>query len=172
MIQSNKTLYILVGARGAGKSHVGTLIEKEFGVPFLNVEPFFIAVNPEGNAEDGDAFVRAWHNVSREIASILSNHTAVTVESIGIFDSYFDFVENMKALYTVVTIFVETDKGLCDERVFARDCGAHVPATQESLNAYYQMLKKTNARHDLIIQNNDCDEDLLIKQLEPLFGPA
>ena len=35
---SNKTVFILIGQNGREKSHVGTIVEKYFGIPFLNVD--------------------------------------------------------------------------------------------------------------------------------------
>jgi adenylate kinase family enzyme len=38
-----KTVIILVGPKGSGKSFVGTLISKELGIPFVRVEPIYLA---------------------------------------------------------------------------------------------------------------------------------
>ncbi len=35
---SNKTVFVLIGPKESGKSHVGTVLEKYFGIPFLNVD--------------------------------------------------------------------------------------------------------------------------------------
>lgn len=44
-----KTVYLLIGPKGSGKSYIGNLIENELGIKFLNVEEFFIDLleNPD-----------------------------------------------------------------------------------------------------------------------------
>src|ERR1035437_2513108 len=37
------TLLILVGPKGSGKTHIGTVIARHLGVRFLRVEPIFLA---------------------------------------------------------------------------------------------------------------------------------
>ncbi|EOZ98800.1 hypothetical protein A33Q_1454 [Indibacter alkaliphilus LW1] len=34
----SKIIYLLIGQKGSGKSFIGTLMEKEFGIKFIRVE--------------------------------------------------------------------------------------------------------------------------------------
>ena len=59
-----KRVLVLVGPKGAGKSTIGAVIERELGVPFVRVEPVFLAVlealgrlTPMAN---GEASRRCW----------------------------------------------------------------------------------------------------------------
>lgn len=35
-------IFVLVGPKGSGKSHIGDLISRKLGIPFLRVEPIFL----------------------------------------------------------------------------------------------------------------------------------
>ena len=46
----NKTIYMLIGPKGSGKTHVGTLINNNTNIKFLRVESIWLTVQP---GEDG-----------------------------------------------------------------------------------------------------------------------
>ncbi|WP_445637409.1 hypothetical protein NSTC745_02522 [Nostoc sp. DSM 114161] len=37
-----KTLFILIGAKGAGKTYIGTLVNAHTAIKFLSVEPIWV----------------------------------------------------------------------------------------------------------------------------------
>jgi len=45
-----KTLFMLVGPKGSGKTHIGTLVNQHTDIVFLRVEPIWLGLKP---AEDG-----------------------------------------------------------------------------------------------------------------------
>ena len=45
-----KTLYMLIGPKGSGKTYIGTLVENETDISFLRVENIWLKLSPE---EDG-----------------------------------------------------------------------------------------------------------------------
>ncbi|BBD66524.1 hypothetical protein NIES4072_62060 [Nostoc commune NIES-4072] len=66
-----KTLFILVGPKGAGKTHIGTLVNAQMAIKFLPVEPIWIDYLQNG-AEDRDG----WDIVEEEIDRLFeSNNT-------------------------------------------------------------------------------------------------
>lgn len=46
--QNNKTIYLLLGLKGSGKSYIGALIEEEYGVRFIRVEDWVLKIKREG----------------------------------------------------------------------------------------------------------------------------
>jgi shikimate kinase len=48
-----KTLFILVSPKGAGKTHIGTLVNAQMSIKFLPVEPIWIDYLKNG-AKDRD----------------------------------------------------------------------------------------------------------------------
>ena len=41
-------VYVLVGPKGSGKSYVGRLLEREFGIEFLSIEEIFVKLQRKG----------------------------------------------------------------------------------------------------------------------------
>jgi shikimate kinase len=70
----NKTVVMLIGPKGSGKTHIGTVLEKRKGIKFLRVEPIWLRLS-EG--EDG------WFAVERQIANCFSYSNLVVIESLG-----------------------------------------------------------------------------------------
>lgn len=68
------TLVVLVGPKGSGKTHIGTVLEARLGGRFIRVEPVFKALNNRP-----EAFVE----VEREIRAALAEVPVVAVEPTG-----------------------------------------------------------------------------------------
>jgi shikimate kinase len=45
-----KLLYLLIGPKGSGKSHIGALVSQHTDIYFLRVEPIWLSLQP---GEDG-----------------------------------------------------------------------------------------------------------------------
>ena len=58
---SNKTVFILIGPKGSGKSHVGTVIEKYFGIHFLNVDQLGLENIPKSKLLGEDLIKEGFH---------------------------------------------------------------------------------------------------------------
>jgi hypothetical protein len=57
----NKTLYMLIGPKGSGKTYIGSRIEQLTGLKFLRVEPLWLGL---AEGEDG------WDRVECEIDAL------------------------------------------------------------------------------------------------------
>lgn len=51
---SDRTIYLLIGPKGSGKTHIGTVLNTHFGMHFVRVENWAKAVRRE-RAEDDTA---------------------------------------------------------------------------------------------------------------------
>ena len=69
-----KTLYILIGPKGSGKTHIGSRIEELTSIKFLRVEPLWLQL---AEGEDG------WGRVEREIDALFTQHDKLVIESLG-----------------------------------------------------------------------------------------
>lgn len=70
------TLLVLIGPKGSGKTHVGTVIEARLEeVRFIRVEPIFAALNDQ---------VEAFVEVDQQIRDSLAEVPVVAIESTGI----------------------------------------------------------------------------------------
>ena len=73
---ASRSVLVLVGPKGSGKTYVGALINKEPGVRFLRVEPIFLEnmhnSHPTGTAPDEEGYSK----VIGEIDAVLSCDSA------------------------------------------------------------------------------------------------
>ena len=69
-----RILYMLIGPKGAGKTHIGALVDQRTDITFLRVEPIWLSLQP---GEDG------WKKVELSIDRMFETHAKVMVESLG-----------------------------------------------------------------------------------------
>jgi replication-associated recombination protein RarA len=50
MVKVNQVLYLLIGPKGSGKTHIGTLVNQHTEIAFISVEPMWLSLEPD---EDG-----------------------------------------------------------------------------------------------------------------------
>ena len=85
-----KTLCILIGPKGSGKTYIGGCIEKLTGIKFLRVEPLWLQL---AEGEDG------WSRVEREIDTLFIQHDKVIIESLGAGEGFNRMYASLKSKY-------------------------------------------------------------------------
>ena len=117
MNAGDKTVYVLIGPKGAGKSTLGRLLEERRGVRFLDVEAIFLAL-PEAEervaATGGDC--------SLEL-------TGASPFTEGLLD-------RLRAGYRTRVVRVAAPLDECQRRVRSR-AGSHLPASDELVERVY-----------------------------------
>jgi shikimate kinase len=125
-------LLVLLGPKGAGKSHAGTVIERELGVDFFRVEPVFVAAAREpggsGPASWAEGFRRVEEEIDRRFAL---GARAVAIESTGASDLFPPFLARQRAARDVRILRIEAPLEVCLERVRSRDARDHLPASDD-----------------------------------------
>ncbi|MFH1770140.1 MAG: AAA family ATPase [archaeon] len=154
-----KTIYLLIGPKGSGKSYIGNLIEKELGISFLNVEPFFMRSEEEANNLDEEFFEQAWKKVEEEI----EKYDKVILESIGTFDSFKEFLKELEDSYDVKLIKVKSPLDLCIKRIRDRDKEVHVPMSKETIEKINELAMKEKYSFNLVINNEKASDEEIVK---------
>lgn len=149
-----KTLYILIGPKGSGKTYIGGRIEKLIGIKFLQVEPLWL------NLAEGE---NGWLKVERTIDELFTQHDKVVIESLGAGKEFNGMHVSLKVKYLVKLIKVETDLEECLRRVQNRDDAYHLPVPDEKVREYNRIAASVQHPWDAIIDNNGpaTDEDIL-----------
>ena len=150
----SKTLHILIGPKGSGKTYIGGKIEHLTGIKFLRVEPLWLQLT---GGEDG------WDRVKHEIDELFRQHAKMVIESLGAGEGFNRMYASLKEKYKVKLIKVETDLDECLQRVKNRDCVAHIPASDEKVREYNRIAANVSHPWDAIIDNNGpaTDEEIL-----------
>ena len=150
----NKTLYMLIGPKGSGKTYIGSRIEQLTGLKFLRVEPLWLGL---AEGEDG------WDRVEREIDALFLQHDKVIIESLGAGEGFNCMYASLKDKYHVKLIKVEADLDECLRRVRDRDNADHIPVSDERVREYNRIAASIEHPWDAILDNNGpaTDEEIL-----------
>jgi len=149
-----KTLYILIGPKGSGKTYIGGRIEKLTGIKFLSVEPLWL------NLSEGE---NGWLKVEQTIDELFTQYDKVVIESLGAGEGFNGIFASLKEKYQVKLIKVETDLEECLRRVRSRNNANHIPVSNEKVRGYNRIASKVRYSWDAIINNNGpaTDEEIL-----------
>ncbi len=161
------TIYLLIGPKGSGKSHIGELISKKHKFLFINVEPFFITAKNGRDDLDEKYFEDAWELVKNEIQEKSKENENIILESLGTFTPFKEFLADLKNTYDVKLINISASKELCKQRIKGRDAASHLHMSDELIDELYALSVKETYDYDFCIQNeNLSDENILARFLD------
>jgi shikimate kinase len=152
-----KTLFILIGPKGSGKTYIGTLVNARLDIKFLRVEPIWIEHLKYG-AKDRDG----WAVVEAEIDRLFETHDKVMIESLGAGEGFIKFHQSLQRKYPIKLIKVETALDRCLERVRNRDSTDHIPISDDKVEEYNQIAAQVSYQWDQIIDNTALASDVEI----------
>jgi len=165
-----KTVFILIGLKGSGKTYAGKLLSERLAIPFLRVEDIFLKLRSNNPLEDQNYITRGYENVEKEIRSLLNGFDELTIESTGIAIQFREMISNLKKDYDVKLIKIDTDPELCIKRVKSRNRSGHIPVSDEMLIEINKLSESISYDYDLIFKNNNKTDDELIFEFIKAFG--
>ena len=107
-MSNQKTLFMLIGPKGSGKTHIGTLVSQHTDIVFLRVERIWLSLNA---GEDG------WKKVETLIDAMFQKQDKVMIESLGIGEGFVEFHASLAEKYPIKMIRVYADLATCFTRV-------------------------------------------------------
>ena len=140
-----KTLYMLIGPKGSGKTYIGTLLEKETGLSFLRVEPIWLSLQPDENG---------WKKVEQSIDQKFEDCDNLIIENLGAGDEFHTFLNSLKKKYQIRMIKISADLDLCLERVKNRSNKNHIPVSDAKVEEYNKIASRVIFSWSLEINNN------------------
>jgi len=149
-MSNHQTLFMLIGPKGSGKTHIGTLVHQHTDIVFLRVELIWISLQP---GEDG------WKKVETEIDALFQKHEKVMVESLGIGEGFNQFHASLAEKYSIRMIRVYADLETCFNRVKTRNNAEHIPVSDNRVTEFNQLASAVTFDWDLEIYNNDLTPD-------------
>lgn len=144
-----KTLFILIGPKGAGKTYIGQRIAAQTPIYFLAVEPIWLAYLAQP-----DPTQSGWDLVAARIEALFAHHDRVMIESLGAGPEFAQFYHTLQQQYAVQLIKVEANLITCAARVRDRDQTAQIPVTEEEVWAYNKIAAQVQYNWDQTINNN------------------
>ena len=121
---NQKTLYMLIGPKGSGKTHIGTLVNQRTDILFLRVESIWLNLQP---GEDG------WKKVEAFIDVMFQAHNKVMIESLGIGEGFGRFHASLAKKYSIKMIRIHADLETCFTRVKNRNNAEHIAVSDDKV---------------------------------------
>ena len=157
-----KTVYVLIGPKGTGKTYIGSILEKEIGIKFLPVEKLGLE-NIKKSRLTGDELIKeGFHQEEAAIDEIFQNNNAVSFESTGVHPYLQNILSNLRAKYNVKLIKIYTPLEKCYERIKYRDQSLQIPVSDELLKRINEGAVNVAFNWDLEIDNS---AELNIKEI-------
>lgn len=158
-----KTINILLGPKGSGKTFIGQLLQEKLGIYFLKVENIFIRIKQDRDYLNSDYIKEGFNAVEREIARILETEDELTIESTGAAPQFDEMVGNLKRRFCVRLIKVTADLDRCIERVKTRDKAAHIDVSDEHVMVINTLSVAKKFDVDFEIENNASTEEQIVQ---------
>lgn len=159
-----KILCLLVGPKGAGKTHIGTELQKQEILHFFSVEPVWVGELKKNTSHDQINEI-----IIQEIHKLFKLYDILCIEALGIGQQYHQLTTEMMAHYKVVYIRVQTNLDLCIQRIQSRDQSVHINVPLEQIRMYNEMVQNTKFDWDLIVNNTDTPIENIIYDIEHLL---
>ena len=149
-MSNQKTLFMLIGPKGSGKTHIGTLVNRHTDIVFLRVEPVWLGLKP---GEDG------WEKVEAVIDTMFQTHNKVMIESLGIGEGFSEFYVALTKKYFIKMIRVYADLETCFTRVKKRNNVEHIAVSDDKVTEFNKIAVTVTYDWNLEINNNDLASD-------------
>lgn len=160
VMPNQKILFMLIGPKGSGKTHIGTIVNQQTDIIFLHVEPIWLALK---TGEDG------WEKVEENIDAMFQKHDKIMIESLGVGEGFDKFHASLAQKYPTKMIRVYADLETCFTRVKNRDNAEHIPVSDDRVAEFNQIAAAVTYDWDIEIDNNDLASDAdIIKTIQSI----
>lgn len=165
----DKIIILLVGPKGAGKTHIGMDLARMFDADFLRVEKIWQDMSPDKMEFDSPAFMA--EGIRRTLVAVserLARHNAIILESSGAFDLFPDYLTALRAMGRVCLVSVRAPIDQCLLRIRTRDQSLHVPVPEDDIVKLNQRSERTEMEWDIVISNHPF---ISSDELKKIFSP-
>ena len=162
-----KTVYVLIGPKGSGKTYIGSLLEKESGLKFLSVEKLGLENIPKSKLIGNERIKESFHQEEAAIDEILQYHNAVSFESTGVHPYLQNILASLRTKYNVKLVKIYTPLETCYERIKHRDPNTQIPVSDDLLKDINEKAANVIFNWDIELDNS---EKLTIKEIILAFS--
>lgn len=156
-----KRIFLLIGPKGSGKSHIGMIFQKEFGIDFIRVENWVKDIKQERKVDDEKYIEEAFSLIESGINKEIKNRNSLVFESTGITKYFDDMLFRLQKKYKTILIKVDADDNICLNRVKSRDGSIHINVSDHDVRIINNTAKSKVFDFDFIIDNNNKTYDQL-----------
>ena len=145
-----KTLFMLIGPKGSGKTHIGTLIDQHTDIAFLRVEPIWLSLKPDENG---------WEKVEAAIDAMFQKCNKVMIESLGVGEAFSKFYASLAGKYSIKMIRVYASLETCFTRVKTRNNVEHIAVSDDKVREFNKIAAVVTYNWNLEINNDELASD-------------
>lgn len=149
-----KRVFILVGPKGSGKTHIGSLLEKEIGLKFLSVEKLGLENIPKSKLTGYELEKEGFHHEEKAIDRILTEEDAMSFEATGSSEYFYTVLGRLRAKYEVKLVKVFSPLETCYRRIEQRGTANHIPVSEERIKTINEKAAKVDLNWALTIDNS------------------
>lgn len=166
---NQKVIILLIGQKGSGKSFIGTIIDKHFGVRFIRVEDWAKKIKQE-RAVDNEVYLKqVFEEIETGIRKCLNETDKLVFESTGLTEHFNRMLLSLRKDFRVTTIGINADSNLCLNRVKSRDQTNHINISDDQVNMINEKVRSQDFKSDFSISNQNKSEAEIVKELESIF---
>ncbi len=166
----SKRIYLLIGAKGSGKSFIGTLIDKHFGIRFVRVEDWVKTLKRNDSLIDDNYLEQVFRTIEAGIRSELLTSDQLVFESTGLTQYFDQMLKSLQGDFQIVTIGVQADLETCLKRVKKRDQSIHIDFSDKEVNEINLAVLNANRQTDFEIDNRDMTETDLLSAFQAILN--
>lgn len=155
----------MIGQKGSGKSFIGTIFEKEFGIRFLRVEDWAKEIKRGREIDDETYLSQVFEAIEAGVRDSLESADEIVFESTGLTQYFDQMLENLKKDFLVKTILIEAHSDICLSRVKSRDQSIHIDVSDEQVNMINEKVNERLFQADYRIVNENKSREDLVRDL-------
>ena len=168
-MNNHKIIYLLIGAKGSGKSFIGGLFEQYFHIHFVRVEDWAKKVK-KGRKTDDENYVKEFFKVTENgIRSIMNEKDAVVFESTGLSLHFDAMLAHLRSTFRIIPIRIRTDPELCITRFHSRDADIHIDVSENEVRKINKAVEIKNFTCDYEIENSSASREDLVEKIQAIL---
>jgi dephospho-CoA kinase len=162
---------VLIGPKGAGKSHIGRILEKHLGVFFFYVEPLWMDYYAKCQASGCSPTIpEGIASVHPLIRKALLEHKHVCVETTGASAEILHDLLALEVSSKTILARVSAPLDLCLERIANRDVTNQIPMDADSIRKVYALSVALELRADVELSNQGLSDPEIISRFQRAMG--
>ena len=158
-----KTINILIGPKGSGKTYIGQMLQNRLGISFLRVEDICLRIKAGRQVTDSKYIAETFQEIEKEVRKQLKTKDALTIESTASVKEFDTMLINFKKDFIVRLIKIHTSPALCLERVVNRDKSNHIDVSDDMAAEINKLSLQKSYDYDLIIDNDFTTDEIILE---------
>jgi predicted kinase len=169
-MKQNKKIYLLIGAKGSGKSFIGMLMEEHFGVKFIRVEDWAQKIKAKRAINNEAYLTDVFQGIEDGIREVMIREDIIVFESTGLTSQFDRMLKNLQGDFSVITILVEAKNETCLRRVKTREQSIHIAVSDEQVNEINKLVQEKQMPTDHCVTNENKSAKELVAEISKIIA--